>query len=111
MTTQVPHNAWAPLVCWCLMLAAIFGTHSALAADANNGKRIARARCASCHIVVPHQREELANSPPFDVIARKYGFDAQMLAYSILNPHPRMNMTLTRGEADDIAAYIATLAR
>ena len=34
-----------------------------------------------------------------------------MLAYSILEPHPRMNMTLTRGEADDIAAYIATLAK
>lgn len=95
----------------CLVLAATFGAQSALAADADNGKRIAQAWCAPCHIVAPNQREELANSPPFDVIARKFGFNAEMLAYSILNPHPRMNMTLTRDEAEDIAAYMATLVK
>jgi mono/diheme cytochrome c family protein len=85
--------------------------HRACAADANNGKRLAEQRCAACHIVVPHQREDVSNSPPFDVLARKYGFSAQVLAYSILEPHPRMNMTLTRSEADDIAAYVATLSK
>jgi hypothetical protein len=34
-----------------------------------------------------------------------------MLAYLILSPHPRMNMTLSRTESEDIAAYIATLQR
>jgi hypothetical protein len=34
-----------------------------------------------------------------------------MLAFSLLDPHPRMNLTLTRREAQDIAAYISTLAK
>jgi hypothetical protein len=54
---------------------------------------------------------ELATAPPFDAMARKFGFNAKMLAYSILAPHPRMNMTISRDEADDIAAFIATLAK
>ena len=37
--------------------------------------------------------------------------NAQTLAYSILEPHPQMNMTVTRRDADDIAAYIATLVK
>ena len=94
-----------------LVLAATFGVQSALAADADNGKRLALAHCSPCHIVVPNQRDELANSLPFEAIARKFGFNAEMLAYSILVPHPRMNMTLTREEAGDIGAYIATLAK
>jgi hypothetical protein len=53
----------------------------------------------------------LANSPPFETIAGRSGLDADMLAFLILSPHPRMNMTLSRSEAEDIAAYIATLRR
>ena len=35
----------------------------------------------------------------------------KMLAFSMLDPHPRMNVAMTRREAEDIAAYINTLAR
>lgn len=94
-----------------LLVAVTFGGQSALAADADSGKRIAQMRCSPCHIVVPNQREELANSPPFEAIARKNAFNAEMLAYLILSPHPRMDTTLTRDEAEDIAAYIATLRK
>lgn len=94
-----------------LVLIGGLAAQTAFAADAESGKRIAELRCSPCHIVVPHQREELANAPPFESIARKFGFNAEMLAYSILEPHPRMNVTLTRREADDVAAYIATLAK
>jgi mono/diheme cytochrome c family protein len=95
----------------CLVIVAIFTAHGAHAADAEEGKRLAQARCAPCHIVVPNQRMEVAKSPPFDTIARKAEFNADMLAYLILAPHPGMNMTLTRREADDIAAYIVTLGK
>jgi mono/diheme cytochrome c family protein len=99
----------------CLFVVLISAIHdtaqSARAADAASGKRLAQARCSLCHIVEPDQREELANSPPFETIARRSGFDADMLAYLILSPHPRMNMTLSRTESEDIAAYIATLQR
>jgi hypothetical protein len=45
------------------------------------------------------------------VIARKFEVQPQALAFAILDPHPRMNVALTRREAEDIAAYINTLAR
>jgi mono/diheme cytochrome c family protein len=86
-------------------------THRSLAADATQGRQIAEARCAPCHIVRPHAREELANSPPFDVIAKKYGADADMIAHAILTPHTRMNLALSPAEAADLAAYIASLGR
>ena len=81
----------------CLFAVLIFATHdgaqSARAADAANGKRMAQARCSPCHVAEANQRDKLANSPPFETIARRDGFDADMLAYLILSPHPRMNMT------------------
>jgi mono/diheme cytochrome c family protein len=83
----------------------------ALAADADNGKRLAESRCVTCHMVAPSPRREVADAPPFDVIARKFEVQPQALAFAILDPHPRMNVALTRREAEDIAAYINTLAR
>jgi mono/diheme cytochrome c family protein len=93
----------------CLLIAGNFSAQGASAADADNGRRIAQMRCTPCHVVEPKQRRELENSPPFDVIARKNDFNAEMLAYLILDPHPRMNMTLTESEVDDLAAYIISL--
>ena len=84
----------------------------AFAADADNGKRrLVGARCVTCHMVAPSPRRDVADAPPFDVIARKFEVQPQTLAFAILDPHPRMNVTLTRREAEDIAAYINTLAR
>jgi hypothetical protein len=39
----------------CLLLASAFGASRAAAADTNNDRRIAQARCSPCHIVVPFQ--------------------------------------------------------
>lgn len=40
------------------------------------------------------------------------GFSAAQLTYFLLDPHPKMpNMALTRTEAADLAAYIATLGK
>ena len=83
----------------------------ALAADPDNGKRLAEARCVTCHMVAPSARREVADAPPFDVIARKFEVQPETLAFAILDPHPRMNVALSRREAQDIAAYINTLAR
>jgi mono/diheme cytochrome c family protein len=96
----------------CLLLATQFDAWGAAAADANNGKRIAQMRCAPCHIVIPNQRNgEIADSPPFEDIGRQKGFNAEMLAYLILAPHPRMKLTFTREEVEDLAAYIAALRK
>jgi hypothetical protein len=79
-----------------------------LAADPDNGKCLTELRCSPCHIVMPHQREEVADSPPLETIARKFGFNADMLALSMRDPHPRMNITVTGREAEDLAACAVT---
>ena len=64
-----------------------------------------------CHVVVPDQRKEVGEAPPFDAIARKLDAGPDLLAFLLLHPHPRMNIMISRREAEDIAAYISTLAR
>jgi mono/diheme cytochrome c family protein len=96
---------------YCSLLAAMLAASGALAADADNGKRLAETRCATCHIVSPSERRVVTDAPPFEAIARKYAANPDTLAFSITNPHPRMNVTLTRREAQDVAAYINTLAK
>jgi mono/diheme cytochrome c family protein len=84
----------------------------AQAADANHGGELARRWCAACHIVAPDQQRGGDNVPSFSSIARKPGFSARELTFFLLDPHPKMpDMALTRPEAEDLAAYIAGLAR
>ena len=99
--------------CRCsLVLAAGMIGPAALAADADNGKRLAERWCASCHVVTPDQKTASADAPPFASIAHKSGFNAEKLVFFLLEPHPKMpSMSLTRNEANDIAAYIGTLAK
>ena len=85
-------------------------TSAAAAADAANGRRLAERWCASCHVVASGQQYGNTQAPPFSEVAKKPHMDAPMIALFLLNPHPRMpDMNLTRFEAGDIAAYIASL--
>ena len=104
-------EVFVPLLRFCSLLAAMLAASGALAADAENGKRLAEMRCVTCHIVSPSERRVVTDAPPFDAIARKFASNPDTLAFSILDPHPRMNVTLTRQEAQDVAAYINTLAK
>jgi len=79
-------------------------------ADPEHGLALAKRWCASCHVVSAEQQRASVDVPPFATIARSPNFDARHLAYFLLNPHPKMHdLPLSRGAADDIAAYIATL--
>jgi mono/diheme cytochrome c family protein len=84
---------------------------SALAADPNNGARLAHRWCEACHVVTPTQTHTTTDqAPPFATIAKSPGFDAANIAFFLLNPHPKMpDMGLSRLDAADLAAYIATL--
>jgi mono/diheme cytochrome c family protein len=83
-----------------------------LAADAENGSRLAHRWCASCHLVAAGQAQASADAAPFATIAQKPGFSAEKLAFFLLDPHPKMpSMSLSRAEAEDLAAYIATLRK
>jgi len=93
------------------LAAAITMTNLAFGADANNGRRLAYRWCEACHVVSATQtRPATDQAPPFATIARRPGFDAAKITLFLLDPHPKMpDMNLSRIEAGDLAAYIATL--
>jgi mono/diheme cytochrome c family protein len=82
----------------------------AAAADAQHGKDLAQQWCAECHLVASGQARANADVATFVSVARQPGFNAAQLAFFLLDPHPKMpNLSLTRVEAADLAAYIASL--
>ena len=98
-------------ICRGLIFAATLATPPAFAADADNGKRLAHRWCAACHVVSATQHSATTDqAPPFATIAKIPSFDAAKVALFLLAPHPKMpDMELSRTEAGDLAAYIATL--
>ncbi|UPJ56703.1 cytochrome c [Bradyrhizobium sp. 192] len=93
-----------------LAVTSSFGTSSALAADPDHGADLAKRWCASCHVVANGQTQASADVPSFVSIARRPDFSPERLAFFLLDPHPKMpNFPLSRTEAGDIAAYIASL--
>jgi mono/diheme cytochrome c family protein len=95
-----------------LMLSIGAAGQARAAGNAEIGKSLAQRWCAACHVVSPEQRQASEAAPPFATIARRPGFDADKLAFFLLEPHPKMpNMALSRREAADLAAYIGTLGK
>lgn len=95
-----------------LLSAAVFAalSHTAAAADAANGKRLAERWCASCHVVKAGQKSGTTAAPPFVEVAKTPNLSAASIALFLLTPHPRMpDMNLSRYEAADLAAYIVSL--
>ena len=82
-------------------------------ADAAAGRAIAERWCASCHVVGAGQTQAASDAPPFATLAaRGSDLSAQWLAFHLLRPHPSMpQLTLTRIEAADLAAYFASLKK
>lgn len=100
------------LIVGCALLIGMLGVQApALASDAAKGRELALRWCAACHVVTPGQTRASEAVPAFSTIAKRPNFDAAQLALFLLNPHPVMpNMGLSRTEAADLAAYIATQA-
>jgi mono/diheme cytochrome c family protein len=84
----------------------------AFAADADQGATLAGRWCATCHVVDGDQKLASADVAPFATIAQKPDFSPEKVAAFLIEPHPKMpNFQLSRSEAADIAAYIATLRK
>ena len=98
---------------YCVTLLLLAFTSGAIfGADADHGSILAQRWCASCHVVSSAQRTEIDHSPSFASIAQRADFNAEQLAFFLLEPHPKMpNMSLSRQEANDLAAYIAEQRR
>ncbi len=96
-----------------LSLASVFAAvATAASADALQGEQLARRWCASCHVVAADQAQGNTQAPTFSEIAKANTVDAAHVALFLLAPHPRMpDMNLSRSEAADLAAYIASQKR
>lgn len=95
-----------------LVVATVGLNGSAVAANPDQGARLAKRWCASCHVVDADQKQASADVPPFAVIATKTDFNPEKVAAFLIEPHPKMpNFTLSRSEAADIAAFIGTLRK
>ena len=55
-----------------MLCGVIFSALAAMAADADNGRRLTHQHYSPCHLVETNQRRELADSPPFETITQKY---------------------------------------
>jgi mono/diheme cytochrome c family protein len=100
------------MIAWVIVIAValIEAVVAAFAADASNGRQLAQRWCSGCHLVSGSQTTASDQVPPFATIAKMPDFDAAKIALFLLNPHPKMpDMNLSRAEAADLAAYIATL--
>ncbi len=93
-----------------LSLAAACAVTAAHAGDAEVGRQLAQSQCAPCHRVGPFGRDEQADAPPFELIARKFPRDGASLIIALRGPHRKMNFSPSYPEADDIAEYIRSLA-
>lgn len=93
-----------------LVLVASLAATPSFAADPDQGETLARRWCTGCHLVAADQKAATTDAPTFTSIAKRPDFDPAKIEFFLRDPHPKMpNMTLGRGEAADIAAYIRTL--
>jgi cytochrome c len=106
----------APRSCGAIILLAMLAGGSAVASAETIGNReagwhLVRRWCAACHIV-DDTGYGTAAAPALPTIARERAGDRRWLRAWLAAPHPPMpDMKLSRGEIDDIVAYLDALAR
>jgi mono/diheme cytochrome c family protein len=92
-----------------IWLSAAGGT--AMAADADAGRSLARTWCSSCHVVDPGGGGSDA-ARAFEAIAKDPNFTEDGIRAWLADPHPPMpNLNLSRSEVDAIVAYLEQLSR
>lgn len=89
------------------LASATLWNEAASAADAAKGETLAKRWCAFCHVVSEGQSSGNPDVPTFASIGSRKDFNADKVADFLMSPHPKMpNMSLSRAEAADLAAYI-----
>ncbi|MEP9351980.1 cytochrome c [Xanthobacter sp. KR7-65] len=114
-TLARPHRAGAAACALggLALAALVSASDAASAADAVAGQALATRWCAACHVVGEGAQSAASDAPTFATIANRTGdVSASWLAFRLLNPHPQMpQVSLTRTQAADLAAYLATLKK
>ena len=95
-----------------IITALTLGGIDCFAANISRGRDLSRRWCSGCHLVAPDQQSIIVFTAPFASIAQRPNFNARELSASLLTSHPQMqDRALSRDEAADIAAYIASLRK
>ncbi|MFG1288692.1 c-type cytochrome [Xanthobacter versatilis] len=83
------------------------------AGDPEAGRVLATSLCATCHVVGAQPQSAASDAPSFFAIAARVGgVSADWLVLRLANPHPQMpQVSLTRADTADLAAYIANLRK
>lgn len=82
-------------------------TVPAVAADIEEGRKIADAWCASCHLTSATGTD---TAPQFREIARNRSLSSNSLSRTLAAPHPAMpRLDLSRRQIDDLVAYLRSL--
>jgi mono/diheme cytochrome c family protein len=90
---------------------AMFGAAAGIAQDLNNGRRLAERWCAECH-AIGSEPTRLRRGLPFAALASKDTVTFETLAAFLLLPHATMsNVSLSRNDARDIAAFIIAMKK
>lgn len=95
------------------MVAGMVSAPPAQAADAAAGRALAERWCATCHVVGGAPQSAASDAPTFASIASRDGdISPAWLAFRLLGPHPQMpQVSLSRAQAADLSAYLATLKK
>ena len=97
-----------------VLSAALAGGGAAVAqdlGDAAAGRRLAEAWCTDCHAIGPKTVPGNRPGPDFAAVANRASTTPLSLNVFLRSNHDNMpNFILTRSQADDIVAYILTLA-
>ncbi|MDI4666057.1 cytochrome c [Xanthobacter autotrophicus] len=105
--------ALAPGVIVAAMVAGMVAAPPVKAADAGAGRALAERWCATCHVVGNGPQSAASDAPTFAAIAARDGdISPAWLAFRLLGPHPQMpQVLLSRAQAADLSAYLATLKK
>jgi mono/diheme cytochrome c family protein len=109
--TPMPLRVRALLLMAALLLPAAGGKVVDPPADAVNGQRIAERWCAACHAVeAAPERAPADGVPTFRAIAARPDYQGGWIKVFLAMPHaPMPNLSLTRAEIADLAAYLDRL--
>jgi cytochrome c len=99
-----------PIVASVVVFAGVFAGSAHAAGDPEQGHTLAKTWCSSCHAVEPGGVQRDAPAPAFATIAAR-GRPERLRAF-LTSPHPPMpNFNLSRGQIDDIVAYLQSLSK
>jgi mono/diheme cytochrome c family protein len=92
-------------------LTLVGGIDTTLAQNVENGRRISERWCAECHTIGSRSARH-KGAPPFASIAARDIVTSDMLVSFLLLPHASMpNLSLSRNDAQDIAAFIMDMKK